>query len=80
MAENDSTPAPRRDKPNPPPAIFRRGEMYLLADVRDWFSEETINAWRERFPRLVRQPQTKRAFIIGDDLFTVFETWEDPDP
>jgi hypothetical protein len=74
VAEIDPSDSTREVKPNPPfPRPFiRRGEMYFLEDLLNWFSEKTVAGWRQQKPNLVRQPGTRRAFVISDDLFDLF--------
>jgi hypothetical protein len=46
--------------------------MYFLKDLLAWFSEKTVAGWRQTNPNLVRQPGTRYAFVISDDLFDIF--------
>jgi hypothetical protein len=74
VAEIDPSESAPEVKVNPPfPRPFiRRGEMYFLEDLLHWFSEKTVAGWKQINPNLVRQPGTRRAFIISDDLFDIF--------
>lgn len=77
MAEIDpseTAPEVKSNCPNPQP-VFKRGEMYLLSDLREYFSKATIAAWRSAGLR-VCQPGTHRAFVFSDDLFDLFQRWE----
>jgi hypothetical protein len=82
VAEIDPTDNTRSVKPAPvfPRAFLRRGEMYFLEDLVAWFSKRTISQWAEAFRKLksselIKQPGTKRAFVISDDLFDLFALW-----
>ena len=77
MAETHSTGSDRPGSTlKPPTPIWRRGEMYALADLAACFSKTTIGEWRRRGLRIV-QPGTKQAFVWSDDLIDLFLNWDD---
>lgn len=75
MAENDFRDSARRDKPEMGPLLIR-GALYSIDQLQELLgiSKRTLARW-EQAGLKIRQPGTKRAFVISDDVFELMLHW-----